>query len=208
MVLDQAIIPKAPSPAYGEHRMPEPFRLVPPAPIYLASYRAALEAGWSPDNVLGNIAAHRELDRIDRDPTAFLMSLDDPKAKGEPILMTDGTTRPRLPGFRRWMWDGAFCGSIGFRWQDGTNALPDYCPGHIGFGVVPWKRGQGYAAKALAALLPDARGRGLTYVEITTSPENIASRRTIEACGGVLIERFADHLHHGGKEKLRYRITL
>jgi predicted acetyltransferase len=188
--------------------MPDPFRLVPPAPVYLPSYRAALEAGWSPDNVLGTLAAHRELDRIDRDPMAFLLSLDDPKAKGAPIMLKDGTTRPRLPGYRRWMWDGAFCGSIGFRWQEGTADLPDYCLGHIGFAVVPWKRGNGYAAKALLALLPDARARGLAYVEITASSDNEPSKRTIERCGGVLIERFADQVHHEGAEVLRYRIAL
>jgi predicted acetyltransferase len=188
--------------------MSEPFRLVPPAPVYLPAYRDALEAGWSPDNVLGNIAAHRELDLIDRDSTAFLVSLDDPKAKGPPILMKDGTTRPRLPGYRRWMWDGAFCGSIGFRWQDGTSELPDYCPGHVGFGVVPWKRGNGYAAKALAALLPDARLRGLTYVEVTADEGNVASRKTIETCGGIVVEHFTKMDAHGGGESVRYRIML
>lgn len=188
--------------------MAEPFRLVTPAPVYLPAYRAALETGWSPDNVLGNLAAHRELDRIDRDAIAFLMSLDDPTAKGPPVAMKDGTTRPRLPGYRRWMWDGAFCGSIGFRWQQGTNEMPDYCPGHIGFAVVPWKRGHGYAAQALRALLPDARARGLAHVDLTTDEDNIASRRTIEACGGELIGNFEKDAGDGGGPCARYRIML
>ena len=59
------------------------------------------------------------------------------------------------------MWDGEFCGSIGFRWQPGTSALPPYCLGHIGYSVVPWKQRRGYATKALALLLPDARKEGL-----------------------------------------------
>lgn len=188
--------------------MSEPFRLVPPAPVYLASYRAALEEGWSPDNVLGNIATHRELDRIDRDPLAFLMSLDDPQGKGAPVLMKDGTTRPRLPGYRRWMWDGEFCGSIGFRWQRGTSEMPEYCPGHIGFGVVPWKRGNGYAAKAVLALLPDARLRGLSHIYITANQDNVASRRTIESCGGVLVDHFDIDAGDGGAPAARYRIAL
>ena len=67
---------------------------------------------------------------------------------------------PRLPGFVRWLWDGEFCGQIGFRWQPGTEALPPHCLGHIGYAVVPWKRGKGYATRALAMLLPErARGR-------------------------------------------------
>lgn len=188
--------------------MPDPLRLVTPAPVYLSSYRAALEEGWSPDTVLGAIATHRELDQIDRNPMAFLMSLDDPKGKGPPIVLKDGTTRPRLPGYRRWMWDGAFCGSISFRWQEGTATLPEHVPGHVGFGVVPWKRGHGYAARALEALLPDARGRGLPWIELTADEGNIASRRTIERCGGVLIGRFEKDAAQGGDESLRYRIML
>ncbi|MCW2411060.1 MULTISPECIES: GNAT family N-acetyltransferase [unclassified Sphingobium] len=188
--------------------MPEPLRLVMPAPIYLPAYRAALEAGWSPDTVLGNLATQRELDRIDRDAMAFLLSLDDPKAKGPPVLMKDGTPRPRLPGYRRWMWDGEFCGSISLRWQEGTAAMPDYCPGHIGFSVVPWKRGHGYAAQALGALLPEARGCGLPHVDLTTNIDNDAARRTIERCGGILVDHVEKDAGDGGGSAARYRIML
>jgi len=41
------------------------------------------------------------------------------------------------------MWDDEFAGSIGFRWQPGTSALPPHCLGHIGYAVVPWKQGRG-----------------------------------------------------------------
>ncbi len=75
------------------------------------------------------------------------------------------------------MWDGEFCGSIGFRWQPGTEALPPTCLGHIGYGVVPWKRGRGYATAALRMLLPHARREGLGYVEFTTDLGNHSSRR-------------------------------
>jgi len=71
------------------------------------------------------------------------------------------------------MWDGEFCGSIGFRWQPGTTALPPYCLGHIGYSAVPWKRGNGYATTALRLLLSDARARGLAFVELTTDADNI-----------------------------------
>jgi len=45
-----------------------------------------------------------------------------------------------LPGFSRWMWDGECCGSIGFRWQPGTDVLPPHYLGHIGYAVVPCER--------------------------------------------------------------------
>jgi predicted acetyltransferase len=40
------------------------------------------------------------------------------------------------------MWDGDFAGAINLRWQPGTAELPPHCLGHIGYGVVPWKRGR------------------------------------------------------------------
>ena len=84
-----------------------------------------------------------ELLRIAADADAFLLSLVDREAVGEGIVLADGTCVPRLPGYRKWMWDGEFCGSIGFRWRPGTEALPPTCLGHIGYTVVPWKRGRG-----------------------------------------------------------------
>jgi len=52
-------------------------KLVWPAPEYLPSYVAALERGWSPDNIRGGVAAQEELERIAANPAAFLASLVD-----------------------------------------------------------------------------------------------------------------------------------
>jgi predicted acetyltransferase len=182
--------------------------LVWPSREYLPSYRAALERGWSPDNLRGEEAVREELARIGQDPGAFVASLVDREAKGAPITLPDGTTVPRLPGYRRWIWDGEFCGSIGFRWRPGTEALPPHCLGHIGYGVVPWKQRRGYATLALRELLPEAKAVGLRYVEITTDPDNVASRRVVEANGGVLVEEFVTLASLGGQLKVRYRIVL
>jgi predicted acetyltransferase len=183
-------------------------KLVWPSREYLPSYVAALEQGWSPDNVRGEIAAREELVRIAVDADAFLAGLVDVDAVGGPMTLPDGTTVPRLPGYRRWMWDGEFCGSIGFRWQPGTEALPPYCLGHIGYAVVPWKQRLGYATSALRQVLRDARARGLRYVELTTAPDNVPSQRVIEANGGVLVEEFVTPLALGGRRELRYRVHL
>jgi predicted acetyltransferase len=113
-----------------------------------------------------------------------------------------------LPGFRRWLWDGALCGSIGFRWQPGTSALPPHVLGHIGYGVVPWKRGRGYAKRALALILLEARDKGLRFVHVTANPDNAASQAVILANGGRLMERFREPAVHGGKDSLRFRIDL
>ena len=183
-----------------------PLELVWPGKRHLPDYTAALERGWSPDNVRGAAAAREELARIRENPAQFLHSLVDREANGPPIAMPDGSTVPRLPGYRRWIWDGEFCGSIGFRWQPGTEALPSYCLGHIGYGVVPWKRRRGYATQALRDILRDAKGEGLRYVDITTRPDNIASQRVILANGGVLLEAFVTPEALGGHTEVRYRI--
>ena len=183
-------------------------KLVWPSSEYLPSYIAALQRGWSPDNLRGEIVAKEELARIDRDPDAFLASLVDRGAAGGPITLPDGSTAPRLPGYRRWMWDGEFCGSIGFRWQRGTEALPPHCLGHIGYGVVPWKQRRGYATRALREVLEGAKAEALRFVEITTDPDNVASRRVIEANGGVMIEEFVTLPALGGEQKVRYRVQL
>lgn len=54
--------------------------------------------------------------------------------------------------------------------------------------------------------LERARNEGLDYVEITTDPDNVASRKVVEANGGVLTERFRKPPQYGGSEGLRFRI--
>jgi len=183
------------------------FQLVWPAAQYVSSYIQALEQGWSPDNLRPEASAE-ELVRIAADPTRFLAEQVDREAKGPPVILPDGRTAPRLPGYKLWMWDGEFCGSIGFRWQPGTTELPPYCLGHIGYSVVPWKRRRGYATRALQLLLPLVKREGLAYVELTSDAANIASRRVIEVNGGELIQQFDKSAEDGGAESLRFRIDL
>ena len=94
-------------------------QLVRPGPEHLAGHVAALERGWSADNERGVEATREELSRIHADAAAFLASMGDREAKGPPITLPDGSAAKRIPGFRRWLWDGEFCGSIGLRWQPG-----------------------------------------------------------------------------------------
>jgi predicted acetyltransferase len=181
--------------------------LVRPGFEHLPGYLDALRRGWSPntEHVGFDQAA---IDRVTRDPGRFLELCDDREAAGGPIELPDGTTVPRLPGLTRWMWDGDFAGAINLRWQPGTRALPPTCLGHIGYSVVPWKRQQGYATAALAAMLPLAAAEGLTIVDITTDVDNVASQRVIRANGGVLVERFTKLESAGGGTALRFEVDL
>lgn len=181
--------------------------LVRPTAEHLASYREALWRGWSADNVRGAIAAAEELAKIEASPEQFLQSMEDREAKGDPVKLPDGSVVKRIPGFRRWIWDGDFAGSIGLRWQPGTTDLPPHCLGHIGYAVVPWKQRRGYATRALRLMVREAAALGLPFVEVTTDPENVPSRRVIEAAGGNLFEHFVKPAQFGGHPGLRYRIS-
>jgi len=181
--------------------------LVWPAEAYLTSYVDALERGWTPDNLRPE-AGREELAQIREDAKLFLAQQVDREGLGPPVTLPGGAVVPRLPGYTRWMWDGEFCGVIGFRWQPGTTELPPHCLGHIGYSVAPWKRGRGYATRALALLLADIREEGLPYVELTTDTTNIPSQRAILANGGKVVEQFNKPLAYGGAASLRFRIPL
>ncbi|MES3007554.1 MAG: GNAT family N-acetyltransferase [Pseudomonadota bacterium] len=182
-------------------------KIITPSIDYLESYKAALRQGWSP-NTLRPEAATEQLEAISKDSQRFILGLTDLEAKGEQIKMPDGSLAKRLPGFMSWIWDGEFCGVIGFRWQPGSDELPPHVPGHVGYSVVPWKSGRGYATLALSQLLEQIGFTGLKHISITTDPGNRASQRVLEKCGAVFCEEFVRNAALGGKSAYRYRIDL
>jgi predicted acetyltransferase len=168
----------------------------------LPAYAAALRQGWSPNNVRD--VSGEQLAEIAADADAFIRRFT---ATGGTVKLGDGRLVPRLPGPTRWMWDGAFCGAINLRHQPGTETLPEHVLGHIGYGVVPWKRRRGYATEALRLMLPLAADLGLRHVDLTCDHDNRPSQLVIEANGGTLVSRTAD-ADRPGHDKLLFRIRL
>jgi predicted acetyltransferase len=175
-------------------------RLIVPSLDKLAQYEAALAAGWSPDTTR-DVSAE-QLAALRRDPEAFLAELT---RQDGTIVTASGRVVPRLPSRIRWLDDGEFCGVINLRFVAGSDALPDYVSGHVGYAVVPWKRRRGYATRALALALPIAREVGLRRIEVTCDDDNEPSRRVILRNGGVAI---GARLVPGGKIKLVFVIDL
>jgi predicted acetyltransferase len=175
-------------------------RLVAPSPGKLAQYAAALTAGWSPDTTQ-DVSAE-QLAALRRDPEAFLTELT---REDGMILTASGLAVPRLPSRLYWLDDGEFCGVINLRFVPGSDALPEYVSGHIGYAVVPWKQRRGYATAALALILPVAREVGLKRIEITCDDDNEASRRVILENGGEFI---GTRPLPDGKTKLVFRIDI
>jgi predicted acetyltransferase len=85
--------------------------------------------------------------------------------------------------------------------------------GHLAYGVRPGFRGHHYAARACRLLLPLARSHGMKELWITCNPDNLASRRTCELAGAVLVETVdlpedIDMYQEGERQKCRYRLDL
>lgn len=174
--------------------------LVVPHRNLLGSYAAALRAGWSP-NTFRDVSAD-ELEAVEDDPDEFLRDL---VAQEGTVEIADGSLASRLPFRIFWIDDGEFCGVIGLRFQPGTEELPDYVPGHIGYSIVPWKRRRGYATRALSLILPVARAEGLARVRVSCDAENEASKKVILSNGGKLIG-MTPHDQETGRPTLSYWI--
>ncbi|MGH6782005.1 MAG: GNAT family N-acetyltransferase [Sphingomonadaceae bacterium] len=106
---------------------------------------------------------------------------------------------------------GEPAGTISLR--PGTSYLLTHLAGQIGFSVEPDFRGRGLAGTAVKALLPLATACGLTELWLTTTPDNLASRRTLEKLGCVLVEQVTipesyESYARGERLKLRYRLRL
>ncbi|HYO94321.1 MAG TPA: GNAT family N-acetyltransferase [Polyangiaceae bacterium] len=95
----------------------------------------------------------------------------------------------------------------------GCNSTILQLRGQVGFTVYPQHRGNGFARRACALLLPFARRHALRELWITCDPENAASRRTLEALGAELmdvVEVPSDTRFYaeGSRQKCRYRLEL
>ena len=93
------------------------------------------------------------------------------------------------------------------------NNEENYYAGNIGYMILPQFRGNGYAGLATQLLCELARKMRVKKLYITCSPDNLASKRTIEKLSVSFIEEVAVPQHHylyvqGEKVKNIYLLKL
>src|SRR3989344_8639046 len=111
--------------------------------------------------------------------------------------------RGRVPSTYYWLVkNNKFVGTLNIRHRLNKN-LASF-GGHIGDAVVPSERRKGYAKEMLRLGLKRAKGLGLDKILITCNPQNIPSKKIIQANGGKLINK----LKTKEGPKLRYRIVI
>lgn len=179
--------------------------LVTPTLEALGGCEDALARGWSPDPRRMGDAAYvaAELTALRRDRVGYLA-----KILGHEAPADAAASSTTLINHAFWIWDGVFAGKADLRYVPATGAVPDTVPGHVGYSVVPWKQGRGYATAALRALVELARRKGLSELRILCNVENLASRVVIERVGGELYHSGPHPSDRVEQQKLYYRVRL
>jgi predicted acetyltransferase len=152
-----------------------------PHPVFRDSYVEALREGF--------VWAARA--PLDADAIAFVSShfpdylarLDEDGQMPKP----GGPSLSGVPSTTYWLVDGpAFIGAVNIRARIDTPSLVHF-GGHVGYAVRPSRQGRGYGRRQLALALDICRGMGLCVPRLSCAQDNPASRRVIEANGGVLL---------------------
>jgi predicted acetyltransferase len=84
--------------------------------------------------------------------------------------------------------------------------VPENMANHIYYEINPEYRGKGYGKKILTLGLEKAQELGLDEIYITCMEDNLASKKIIEANGGVFVQETM--ILSVGKKMLKYKIIL
>ena len=174
--------------------------LVSPSTRHARSYVAALREGFR--RGAQERMSERRIRQIEGDFAAYIREITDQKGG---IRLPTGEVVPKVPFSVFWLAeDDEFIGEAQIRHR--LNAYLVKEGGHIGYGIRPAWRRQGYGKLILALALEKCRELGIERALITCMQDNVASARIIEANGGVL-ENVIDHPAGRGPLR-RYWISL
>lgn len=145
----------------------------------MAEFRAEGRGGSTDDSMIGR--EHREYAATWDTPDGFAAYVADLRAAAR-----EETPRPEgfVPSTTLWYVERTeYLGRLAIRHRL-TQFLLDI-GGHIGYDVRPSARRRGYATAMLRAALPVARDLGVERALVTCDTDNVASRKVIEANGGI-----------------------
>lgn len=178
-------------------------RLVFPDSAYLSSYIKALREGF-------RFGLHpqpndKEIDEIERDPTAHFLSLNLQSGRW-PYQAGLEVERSQFPFSYLWaVQNSSFIGAATFHFF--LNDFLEEQVGNLGYAVRPSLQRQGYAKKICALQLDQMRQMGFASVLVMAGEANEGSWRVIEANGGVLINKLPSVFVKDSLQR-RYRIDL
>jgi len=93
-----------------------------------------------------------------------------------------------------WVSGGDYLGRISIRHR--LTARLSEIGGHIGYDIRPSARQRGHATAMLAAALPVTHSLGIDPALLTCDENNVASRKVIEANGGVVEDKRSGKLRY------------
>ena len=170
-------------------------QLIPPTTWVHASFLAAMDEFQAEGRV-----GHADYSMIGHEIREYAARWADPAEFASYVrwLRADALEEsPRGPGFvpatTLWWTDNhEYLGRLTIRHRLTPRLLE--IGGHIGYDIRRSARRRGHATSMLAAALPVAREMGIDPALITCDEDNVASRKVIEANGGVLEDTRAGKL--------------
>ena len=147
---------------------------------YKESFLAAVQEYKEESPIDGKDVSTLDLSLIEKDFSLYISQLLS-QARGENLPMG------YVPQTIYWLIDkDEFIGRVSLRHRLTKSLLR--IGGHIGYYIRPTQRQKGYGKKILALTLSKAKELGLKKVLVTCDESNPASRKIIEANGGILNE--------------------
>ena len=165
-------------------------QLTAPDPRFHDSFVETL-AEFEAAGPLADWAAHLDLAAL-RTPSGFAAYVADLHARRS--RESSDPEGPVRESSLFWVEGDEFVGRIAVRHR--LNAKLERFGGHIGYTIRPSAQGKGQASALLRATLPVAYALGIEDALLTTDPDNLASRRVIEKCGGRLVEQTGDRCYY------------
>lgn len=162
-----------------------------PTTVYKDSFLRALEEDTDRPPI--------DLEEVGKNFERFVQDLNALSEKDE--------NNDRIPESMFWLIeDNAYIGIITIRHYLTENTRK--VGGHIGYGIVPERRKEGYGKLILKLALEECRKMGMDSVLITCSPDNIGSKKIIEYNGGILEDEIESTVDGRPRKTLRYWVTL